>query len=464
MKIICIALMLLSSVVQAQAAVQSDKEKWEEAIKEARKQAEGQSFQQYLEKSIVLKDEVDRFVRGEGWAKFDPELGYILNNSLMPWGIDGSSAIETIQPNGARTTIMYADRKVRINTYGDSFTESEQVNDGETWQEYLAAHLGEPVRNFGVGGFGVYQAYRRMIREEKTDHGAEYVILMIWGDDATRSLYRSRWTAIYPGFRQEAERSHLFHANFWANMEMDLKSGHFVEKEQLLPTKESLYRMTEPKWMAEHLKDDMALQLFAYSQGYIDELDRKRISALARNLGFTFDWNATGTAPNPYSSYPGQPSTISRMQVQTFGLLNRYSQRATLYILDKAKSFVKDNGKKLLVILNGTVSMEPAMQGRIRDDQEILDYLVKEEFNYLDLNAALMNNYRQAKTTLSFAEYFEKYMVDGFGHFNPLGNNFTAYSIKNKMVDLLDPKPIPYQQPATQTINFKGYLHGGAFQ
>jgi hypothetical protein len=35
---------------------------------------------------------------------------------------------------------------------------------------------------------------------------------------------------------------------------MDLGTGHFVEKEQLLPTKESLYRMTEPKWMAQHLK------------------------------------------------------------------------------------------------------------------------------------------------------------------------------------------------------------------
>ncbi len=40
-------------------------------------------------------------------------------------------------------------RKARINTYGDSFTECEQVGDGQTWQEYLAGHLGEPVRNFG---------------------------------------------------------------------------------------------------------------------------------------------------------------------------------------------------------------------------------------------------------------------------------------------------------------------------
>ena len=49
-----------------------------------------------------------------------------------------------------------------------------------------------------MGGYGVYQAYRRMIREERTDHGAEYLILTICSDDSTRSLYRARWGAIYP--------------------------------------------------------------------------------------------------------------------------------------------------------------------------------------------------------------------------------------------------------------------------
>ena len=51
--------------------------------------------------------------------------------------------------------------RCRINTYGDSFTQGSQVSDGETWQEILAAHMGEPVRNWGIGGHGVYQAYRR---------------------------------------------------------------------------------------------------------------------------------------------------------------------------------------------------------------------------------------------------------------------------------------------------------------
>lgn len=78
------------------------------------------------------------------------KLGYVLGNSLTLWGIDHSSTIETVQSDGARTSFLYADKKARINAYGDRYTECEQVSDGETWEEYLAGHLGEPIRNFGA--------------------------------------------------------------------------------------------------------------------------------------------------------------------------------------------------------------------------------------------------------------------------------------------------------------------------
>ena len=47
---------------------------------------------------------------------------------------------------------------------GDSFTHCDQVSDGETWQEFLASHIREPVKNFGVGGYSVFQAVKRMER------------------------------------------------------------------------------------------------------------------------------------------------------------------------------------------------------------------------------------------------------------------------------------------------------------
>lgn len=155
------------------------------------------SFEQYLRESAVSQEVIARFLQGPSWAQYDPELGYILGNYLPSDGMDRSTTLSTAQTNGARTSFVYAGRRCRINTYGDSFTQCHQVSDAETWQEYLAGHLGEPIRNFGMGGYGAYQAFRRMVREERTDHAAEYLIFYIWGDDHIRSLLRCRHAAIY---------------------------------------------------------------------------------------------------------------------------------------------------------------------------------------------------------------------------------------------------------------------------
>ena len=444
-RLIRVALMLLFSL----GATATDQPKLPEKL----------SWEQYLKNSAASRGAIDVFLRGPSWARFDPELGYTQRNYLdVADGIDHSAAMYTFQANGARTSFMYANRTPRINTYGDSFTESEQVSDGETWQEYLAAHLGEPIRNFGIGGYGVYQAFRRMVREEQTEHGAKYLILYVCCDDPTRSLFRARYASIYAWFSDQGGRR--FHGNFTSHVEMDLGTGSFEEREQLLPTNESLYHMTEPQWMFDHLKDDLALQLAVYARGYIRELDREKITQLAARLDFPFDWNLESQAHTVPSRHPESAVVQTPMQVQAEALLNRYGQRATLFILDKARVFARQNDKKLLVVLNQTTDMG---RSSARDDQEILDYLVKEKFDYFDMNAVSLQDYQNAKSVLSYADYEKQYQVNGFGHYNPLGNHRFAYAIKDTVVQWLDPKPIPYQQPDAQTVNFEGYLHGGVY-
>ena len=51
----------------------------------------------------------------------------------------------------------------------------------------VAAHLQEPVRNFGVGGWSVYQAYLRMLREEQSAP-AEFIVFNIYDDNHFRNL------------------------------------------------------------------------------------------------------------------------------------------------------------------------------------------------------------------------------------------------------------------------------------
>ena len=403
------------------------------------KKQEPKSFEEYIRETVPTRKEIDVFLNEMSWAQFDRDIGYILGNYMPHDGMDGSSTISTVQSNGARTSFMYKDRPCRINTYGDSFTQCHQVNDGETWQEYLAGHLGEPIRNFGMGGLGVYQAYRRMIREERTDQGAKYIILYIWGDDHVRSLLRCRYMLI-KGWNQQTNRTEgigrMFHGNFWSNVEIDLETGKLEEKENLLPAPESLYKMTDPDWMYEALRDDLALQMYLFKNNQISDIAIQKLKTLSKHLKFPADFDDDSLRPS-----------VAR-------LLDEYSFEATKYILSKAKEFVRTNDKKLMVIIFDPYRVtRPLLQEANRYDREIVDFLDENGIKYIDMNLVHVEDFRSFD--LSINDYFKRYFI---GHYNPAGNHFFAYSIKDRIVGWLDPKPITYQDPSRRMTEFKGYL------
>jgi len=397
------------------------------------------SFEEYIRETVPTRREIDVFLNEMSWAQFDRDVGYILGNYMPRDGIDGSWTISTVQPNGARTSFMYKGRPCRINTYGDSFTQCHQVSDGETWQEYLAGHLGEPVRNFGMGGLGVYQAYRRMVGEEKTDHGAKYIILYLWGDDHIRSLLRCRYTAT-KGWHQQAERTEgtgrMFHGNFWSNIEMDLETGRLEEKDNLLPTPESLYKMTDPNWMYESLRDDLALQMYLYKNERISDIPVEQLKVLSKHLKCPVELDG------------------DMLHASVAALLDKYSFEATKSILIQARQFVRTNDKALMVILFDPYRVTKALlEGQGRYDREIVDFLRDSDFRYIDMNLVHVADFKNFD--LSIDDYFKRYFI---GHYNPAGNHFFAYSIKDRIIEWLDPKPITYEGSALRMKEFKGYL------
>ncbi len=386
------------------------------------------SYIEFIRSNTASKAEIDVFLNEASWAQYDSDVGYILGNYRPRDGMDSSLTISTVQPNGARTSFMYNDMLCRINTYGNSFTQCHQVSDGETWQEYLAGHLGEPVRNFGMGGFGVYQAYKRMVREEGTVNAAEYVMLYIWGDDHIRSLLRCRYMLTTKWMaRQNGKEGigKMFHGNFWSNIEMDLKTGQLVENENLLSTPQSLYKMTDPNWMVDNLKDDLALQMALYEREKVKDIDIKKIKELSNHLNFDLDL---------------LNHEITRRSVSK--LLDKYSFAATKYILDKTKEFTENNNKKLMIIIfNPSHVTKELIKNKSRYDEEIVNYLKKNDFNYIDMNLVHVEDYKNFNLNLD--DYFKRYFI---GHYNPTGNHFFAYSIKNRIVEWLIPKPITYQK------------------
>jgi hypothetical protein len=134
--------------------------------------------------------------------------------------------------------------------------------------------------------------------------------------------------------------------------------------------------------------------------------------------------------------------------------LDSYSFAATRMILSKAKKFADQHDKKLLIILfDPSRVMRPLVQGKPRYDQTIVDFLEQEKFRYFDMNVVHVEDYKNF--SIPFDQYLKRYFI---GHYNPAGNHFFAYSIKNTVIDWLEPKPITYQYQESRWITFEGYL------
>lgn len=406
-------------------------------------QSGNESYINYLKENLPQKSEIDMFLQEKGWVKFDVESGYTLNNSLLHDGMDNCNTIVTSQDNLARTQFMYINQPCRINTYGNSFTQSSQVSDGETWQEYLAAHLGEPVRNYGVGGLGVYQAYRRMLRTESSADSAEYIILYIWGDDHIRSLLRCRYMLTRDWHIKQYDREDVtgkvFHGNFWPNLEMDMSTGKLTECANRILQPEDTYKMLDEDWMIENLQDDLALQMYLFKQGKIEGVNTGKLQILSDYLGLDLDLN--------------DPSKVKE---SVSILLDKYGFAATRYILAQARLFAQSHNRKLMVVLFDPYKVTRSLiEEGTRYDQEIMDWLDQNNFNYFDMNLAHVEDYRSFNLNLD--DYMKRYFI---GHYNPAGNHFFAFSIKDKIIEWLELKPITYKDKEKAAMEFNGYLEG----
>ncbi|MCU0916730.1 MAG: hypothetical protein MUC88_19540 [Planctomycetes bacterium] len=56
---------------------------------------------------------------------------------------------------------------------------------------------------------------------------------------------------------------------------------------------------------------------------------------------------------------------------------------------------------------------------------------------------------------LTYEQYRRRYFI---GHYNPSGNHFFAFAIKDTIVNWLEPKPITYRPGDDSLIQFQDYL------
>lgn len=361
----------------------------------------------YLKPFMYSREFVEDWIsdRSFPFSKYDAELGYLHKPRQFKEGFDDSIVTYTYDENDARTMFAHADQPCRINTYGNSFASCEQVNDCETWQEYLASHLYEPVRNYGIGGYSVYQAYRRMKIEEQVTP-AKYIIVNIFDDDHYRNLLSWQRLRFYSGDTRKAFHPTLPHVR------VDPVKGTFEEMDNFCPTPESVYNLTDIDWVYETFKDDHMVKM-AKEQDLISS--------------------------GPQGSWQDNIVPIADSNDPEYTKAALYS---TMRIVELIEKYAKENNKKVLYVLSFRSTNITAMSERDkRFDIDFVKFMESSGLPFVDMWQAHAVDFEKFNCTIE--EYRDRYYV---GHYNPLGNFFCAFAIKSKMVEMMDPKPVPYRE------------------
>jgi hypothetical protein len=376
----------------------------------------------YLSNILYTKKEVDDWFAGKAFpfSKFDSELGWLLPNAKFRDGINDSISVYTYaENNGERIMGNYNDQPCRINTYGNSFTQCHQVSDHETWQEVLAAHLQEPVRNYGIGGWSVYQAYLRMLKEEKRKP-AEYIIFNIYEDDHKRNLdsWRNIRVSKHP---QHIEATLPF-------LKVNLSEQTMQECKNPCPSPESYYNLCDLDKTYKLFKDDFVLKIMVAHEN----AEEKNTAAGYEGLMKLIKTHGIKTKIDEKENLAVEAEKI-HLEAALF---------STQKIVDKIETYARKNDKKVLYVLSYPgKTVANYIEKRERFDQTFVNYLKEKKLPYVDLMEAHALDYKKYATNME--TYIDQYFI---GHYNPRGNFFCAYTILDKLISFLNPNPLPYRR------------------
>jgi hypothetical protein len=211
---------------------------------------------------------------------------------------------------------------------------------------------------------------------------------------------------------------------------VNVNEARFEERPNVCPTPESVFNLCDLDWVTEKFKDDFALQIMlAHANAktrnpelaYADALKLATTHGIVTRIDTAESLSKTAEALHHQSAYFA-------------------SQR----IVEKIEAFAKQHGKQFLFVLSyPPKSVQRFVKEGVRADQPFVDFLKRRSSPVVDLMEAHMADFAQFKGDLR--DYLAKFWV---GHYNPRGNQFCAFAMLPKLIEMLEPKPIPYRAGA----------------
>lgn len=368
------------------------------------------------------KNKLKRFLE----MGYDSELGWVRkpNVSKTENSFDGEKSWH-INSKGSRINPGHEHLKTKIISFGDSFTFNREVNDDETWQYYLADLIDGNVANFGVGNYGLDQAFLRFKREIKNYKDAKLIVVGVVPDTIVRDL--SVWKHY-----SEFGNTFGFKPRFMLERgELKLIKNPANKKEDFYNLKKIIPIINKHDYFYESFK--MNLFIFPYTISILKNPRKKLFLLFVSGLRYFFellniDWRRLKS----------DKIENAKKKVYNFIVENRVKgykdkeiRNLTISIL---KEFAKTSNEKKVPILF-----------LLMPQKEDLDYIMKkgiyykkfiEELkkfmDYIDLGERFME-LQNPLSIFPSKKYSNKYEVFG-GHYNKAGNKIIAKEIK-KFID-----------------------------
>ena len=174
---------------------------------------------------------------------FDKELGTtnkknITNSESFYEGRRLFKSKYSIGKEGERSNLKFSSYKNLISTYGDSLTFCRYVNDYETWQYQMSKRLKKDIKNFGVGNYGLDQAYLKYKLNKKKKIDKSKIVIFGFGPETIRRNL-STWKHLFefgnyynfkPRFKKIDDKNFKFIKNEIKDLDQLKKSESIFEK------------------------------------------------------------------------------------------------------------------------------------------------------------------------------------------------------------------------------------------
>ena len=286
---------------------------------------------------------------------------------------------------------------IRASAFGDSFTYGSDVALGDTWEKQLTGL--EPlieVLNYGVGAYGLDQAYLRYI-QVGTEYSPHIVFIGYMSENIARNVN------VFRPFYSTSYGNEIF-----TKPRFKMREGKLILLKNPIATLEDHedFLLHDRAVLAKIGENDYHYQT-RYKQGAVDFLPTVRLTKMF--------WSAI--KQNVFN-----PPIFNRR-----GMYNVESEayEVTLKIFDAFYSKVLENGAlPIIVIFPDRNDQELSRQKQTRRYTPLLNYFRTQKYLFIDTLDAL-EPYESQHTI--------KELTRAWGHYSPLGNKIIAEYILGRL-------------------------------